>query len=83
MTVKLLVEQHLEFLSLKGGCTGLSESMIAKMPHVAAHMYLSHMYKSSFNVSSEARDIIFGLNLHLHPYFDYANIKGTCKSGTF
>ena len=26
MTVKLLTEYHLEFLHLKGGCTGLSES---------------------------------------------------------
>ena len=26
MTVKLLSEQHLEFLSLQGGCTGSSES---------------------------------------------------------
>ena len=25
LTVKLLTEQHLEFLSLKGGCTGSSE----------------------------------------------------------
>ena len=33
MTVKLLNEPPLEFLSLKGGCTGLSESIHAKMPH--------------------------------------------------
>ena len=33
MSVKLLTEQHLEFLSLKGGCTGLSESFHDKMPH--------------------------------------------------
>ena len=33
MTVKLLTEHHLEFLSLKGGCTGWSESTIVKMPH--------------------------------------------------
>ena len=33
MTVKLLTEHHLEFLSLKGGCTGSSESTLAKMPH--------------------------------------------------
>ena len=33
MTVKLLTEQNLEFLSLKGGCTGLSESTYVKMPH--------------------------------------------------
>ena len=33
MTVKLLTEHHLEFLSLKGGCTGSSESTLFKMPH--------------------------------------------------
>ena len=43
MPVKLLTEQHLEFLSSKGGCTDLSESTLVKMSHcwkshVAAHM---------------------------------------------
>ena len=34
MSVKLLTEHHLEFLNLKlGGCTGLSESTLVKMPH--------------------------------------------------
>ena len=33
MSVKLLTEHHLEFLSLKGGCTGSSESTLIKMPH--------------------------------------------------
>ena len=33
MTVKLLTEHHLRFLSLKGGCRGLSESTLVKMPH--------------------------------------------------
>ena len=33
MIVKLLTEYHLEFLSLKGGCTGSSESTFVKMPH--------------------------------------------------
>ena len=33
MSVKLLNEHHLEFLSLKGGCTGSSESIHVKMPH--------------------------------------------------
>ena len=33
MTVKLLTEHHLEFLSLKGGCTGSSESTLVNMPH--------------------------------------------------
>ena len=33
MTVKLLTEHHLEFLSLKGNCTGSIESTLVKMPH--------------------------------------------------
>ena len=33
LTVKLLVGHHLEFLSLKGGCRGSSESTLVKMPH--------------------------------------------------
>ena len=32
MSVKLLTEHHLEFLSLKEGCTGSSESRLVKMP---------------------------------------------------
>ena len=30
MSVKLLTEHHLEFLSLTGGCTGSSESTLVK-----------------------------------------------------
>ena len=33
MSVKLLSEYHLEFLSLKGGCRGSSESTHVRMPH--------------------------------------------------
>ena len=33
MSVKLLTEQYLEFLSLKGGCTGSYESTLVKKPH--------------------------------------------------
>ena len=32
MSVKLLTEHHLEFQSLKGGCSGSSESTHVKMP---------------------------------------------------
>ena len=46
MTLKLLTEHRLEFLSLKGGCTGSSESTHVKMPHcwkshVTAHLLLN------------------------------------------
>ena len=33
MIVTLLTEHHLEFISLKGGCRGSSESTLVKMPH--------------------------------------------------
>ena len=33
MSVELLTEHHLEFLSLKGGYTGSSESTLVKIPH--------------------------------------------------
>ena len=45
MIVKLLTEHHLEFLSLKGGCRGSSESTLVKMSNCwksnsAAHVIL-------------------------------------------
>ena len=33
MIVKLLIEHHLEFISLKEGCIGSFESTLVKMPH--------------------------------------------------
>ena len=39
--VKLVAEHHLEFLSLKGGCTGSSESTLVKMPHCGkSHVFV-------------------------------------------
>ena len=51
MIVKLLTEQHLEFLSLKGGCRGSSESTLVKMSncwksHAAALVGLVLVYGS-------------------------------------
>ena len=51
MSVKLLTEYHLEFLSLKGGCTGLSESTLVKTPHCckshdAAHLLSDFIWDS-------------------------------------
>ena len=45
MIVKLLTEHNLEFLSLRGGCTGSSKSTLVKMSncwksHAAAHIML-------------------------------------------
>ena len=52
MTDKLLTEPHLRFLSLKGGCTGSTESTLVKIPfcwksRVTAHLdfFLGKMYR--------------------------------------
>ena len=57
MTVKLLTEQHLEFLSLKGGCTGSSESIHFKMPHC----WKSHVAAPCGYMTEDIQ--IFGMNM--------------------
>ena len=44
MVVKLLTEHDLEFLSLKGGCRGSSESTLVKMSNCWKSPALAHMY---------------------------------------
>ena len=53
MIVKLLTKHQLEFLSLKAGCTGSSESTLDKMPHcwkshVAAHLVSAAHFNFAF-----------------------------------
>ena len=50
MSVKLLTEHHLEFLSLTGGCGGSYESTLVKMsncwkPQSTAHFMLAVDYR--------------------------------------
>ena len=50
MIVKLLTEHHMEFLSLKGGYRGSSESTLVKMlncwkSHAGAHIFFFFIYK--------------------------------------
>ena len=52
MTLRLLIEHHLEFLSLKGGCTGSCESKFVEMPH--CKFVGNHMSRLIFN------PVIFG-----------------------
>ena len=42
MSVGLLTEHHLEFLSLKGGCTGSSESTHLKTQHCWKSRVMAH-----------------------------------------
>ena len=48
LNIKLLTEHHLEFLSLKGGCTGLPESTLVKMPHCLKSHVEAQMHFSGF-----------------------------------
>ena len=57
MIVKQLTEYHLEFLSLKGGCTGSSESTLVKIPHclkshVTAHISMDLIYGTLNTIGS-------------------------------
>ena len=60
MSVKLPTESHLELLSLKGGCTGSSESTLVKMPHcwkshvVAQILFDRREYTMTLTVVAEA-----------------------------
>ena len=49
-SVKLLAEHHLEFLSLKGGCTGSSESSLVKMPHCWKSHGTAQLYRIIYKV---------------------------------
>ena len=58
MSVKLLTGHHLRFLSLKGGCTGSSESTLVKMPHcwkshAAAQLY--EIWKKNHVITDQVR----------------------------
>ena len=48
MTVKLLTEHHLEFLSLKGGCTGSPESTLVKMPHCWKTHFAAQLWETQW-----------------------------------
>ena len=52
MTVKLLTEHNLEFLSLKGGCTSSSESTPVKMAHCLKSRVTAQICMHSYLVNS-------------------------------
>ena len=64
MTVKLLTERHLQFPSLRGGCTGLSESTLVKMSHCWKSHVVAHMYIE--NVSILLINLVFNDSLGPH-----------------
>ena len=51
MIVKLLTERHLEFLSITGGCRGLSEPTLVKMSYCWKSRAVAHFLVRSNNES--------------------------------
>ena len=74
MIVKLLIEHHLEFLSLKGGRRGSSESTHVKMPHCWKSHALAQFFRrmwGGYACREEAGVCSLSLrhNLHFCSYF--------------
>ena len=90
MIVKPLTEHHLEFLSVKGGCTGLSESILVKMSHcwkshvrfinVLEHDSLALIAYSLLQMTMLTYPVGLGLNFYLHSCISYSSIEGSCES---
>ena len=79
MSVKLLTEHHLEFLSFKGGCIGLSESIHVKMPHCWKSHVVAHIITGRLRfVNIERGDVQGGKSYSCHAinYFMRKDMAG-------
>ena len=55
MIFRLLTEHHLEFLSIEGGCRGLSGSTHVKIPHCWKSHALAHIIYSNIYMETLAK----------------------------
>ena len=57
MSVKLLTVHRLEFVSLKGGCTGSSESTLVRMPHCVSAQFMIYWLRADgyFHISKKRK----------------------------
>ena len=79
MTVKLLAEHQLEFLSLKGGCAHSSESTLVKIPHCwKSHVTANFIFHQMAQVTEEYNVDVNtgkkGLGIQIHVL--YASDRG-------
>ena len=74
MIVKLLSEHHIEFLSLTGGCRGLSESTFVIMSNCwkshAATQMLFNIHTCSHNYY-----LVFCIPYFSHPYKEMSRVN--------
>ena len=78
MIVKLLTEHHFEFLSLKGGCRGSSESTHVKIPHCWKSNALAHI---SSLICFLVEQIVLKLNKTLLLYVKFLLISNYVAIG--
>ena len=84
MSVKLPTGHHLEFQSLKGGCTGSSESTLVKIPHcwkshVAAHLSTTRLAWPGYTLYALLRRGSLIMNtVPLHMLHVMNNLKVLC-----
>ena len=66
LTLRLLTEYHLEFLILRGGCLGLSESTLVKMTHCwKSHVtakFCNKITKDIYCLSGMGKDDVLDLS---------------------
>ena len=65
MSVKLLTEHYLEFLSLKGGCTGSPESKLVKMPHCGKSHVTAHFIIMKSDLFALLLDVLVSMALFI------------------
>ena len=83
MSVKLLAEHHLGYLSLKGGYTGSSEFTLIKMPHCWISHVAAHTVKPVLNGhSKEDLNLVFKTDYRLMQvksiHWEHSAIISTC-----
>ena len=82
MNNKLLTEHHLEFLSLKGGCTGSSESTLIKITHCwknSAEFILSGSALILINRTELARNYMkINFTVNMQAYLTATHMNREC-----
>ena len=64
MSVKLLVNHHVAFLSLKRGYTVPFESTLVKMPHCRKSHVMAHLYIDSSMCCSQFGKYLNSIDMH-------------------
>ena len=65
MMAKLLTEHHWEFLSLTGGCRGLSESILVKLLEISCRGSFIFIWKMNQNIMKSTTSVFIPASVFL------------------